>query len=71
MHHWQWVDDHRNCKQEPDKRPQCRGHLGVKISATDLAESKPETVGERGEQESGDLEEFAVVYAGKNIELWY
>jgi len=34
-----------------------------------VIESKPETVDERGEQESWDLEVFAVVYAGENIEL--
>jgi hypothetical protein len=37
--------------------------------STDLTESKPEGVGQRGGQESGDLQVFAVVYAGKNIVL--
>src|SRR5258706_11364953 len=45
--------------------PQCR----ILRVSTDLTESKPEGVGQRGGQESRDLEVFAVVYAGKNIVL--
>jgi hypothetical protein len=67
MHDWQWIDDHHNCEQKPDKRPQC----ALLVSRINLPESEPEAADERCEQESGNLEKFAVVYAGKNIELWY
>ena len=60
MYNWQWVDEHHNREQGPDKRPQFR--------ITELAESKPETV-EGGEQESGDLGVFAVVNVREDIEL--
>jgi hypothetical protein len=68
MHDWQWVDDHHDCKQGPDEGPHCRFNRRVKCS-TDLVGRKPKTVDERGEQESGDFEVFAVVYTGENIEL--